>query len=132
MLIVYTDGACLGNPGPMGIGIVIYADGKIVREISEYIGEGTNNIAEYSALIKALKEIKKLGARKAIIRTDSQLLTRQLSGDYKIKNKKLKELKAIVDDLMSGLVIEIEHIPREENTKADELSKKAAEKGAKR
>ena len=59
-------------------------------------------------------------------------MTRQLSGDYKIKNKKLKELKAIVDDLMSGLVIEIEHIPREENTKADELSKKAAEKGAKR
>jgi len=132
MLVIYTDGACFGNPGPMGIGIVIYADGKIVREISEYIGEGTNNIAEYSALIRALKEVKKLGEREVIIRTDSQLLARQLSGEYKIKNKKLKELKALADDLMAGLVVKIEHIPREQNAEADELSKRAAEKGAKK
>jgi len=132
MLVIYTDGACFGNPGPMGIGIVIYADGKIVREISEYIGEGTNNIAEYSALIRALKEVKKLGEREVVIRTDSQLLARQLSGEYKIKNKKLKELKALADDLMAGLVVKIEHIPREQNAEADELSKRAAEKGAKK
>jgi len=132
MLVIYTDGACFGNPGPMGIGIVIYADGKIVREISEYIGEGTNNIAEYSALIRALKEVKKLGEREVIIRTDSQLLARQLSGEYKIKNKKLKEMKSLADDLMAGLVVKIEHIPREQNAEADELSKRAAEKGAKK
>jgi ribonuclease HI len=132
MLVIYTDGACFGNPGPMGIGIVIYADGKIVREISEYIGEGTNNIAEYSALIRALKEVKKLGEREVVIRTDSQLLVRQLSGEYKIKNKKLKELKALANDLMAGLVVKIEHIPREQNAEADELSKRAAEKGAKK
>lgn len=127
MLIVYTDGCCLGNPGPMGIGVAIYEDGKLIAEISEYAGLGTNNVAEYLAVIRALSEIKKRGKSKAILRTDSQLLANQLNGIYKVKDKKLKKLKAEVDKLLSSLSVVVEHIPREQNTLADMLSKKGAE-----
>lgn len=131
MLFVYTDGACLGNPGPMGIGIVIYKNKTKIKEVSEYIGEGTNNIAEYKAFIRALVEIKKLGARDAIIYTDSQLLANQLNGLYKVKDAKLKKLKAKADELLFYLNVKIEHIQREKNSLADFLSKKAAEHGKK-
>ncbi|MEM4165819.1 MAG: ribonuclease HI family protein [Candidatus Bilamarchaeaceae archaeon] len=128
MLYVYIDGACFGNPGPMGIGVVIYKNKHKIKEISEYLGEGTNNIAEYSALIRALEEIKKFGESKALIRTDSQLLANQMSGLYKVKNHNLKILKSKADKLLQGMDVKIEHIPREHNTIADNLSKKAIAK----
>ena len=131
MVIAYCDGACFGNPGPMGIGAVIWKDGKKLQEISEYIGSGTNNIAEYSAVIRALIEIKKLGARskrlEAIIRSDSQLLIRQMNGEYKVKEKHLKALKLKIDELRIGMHVKFEHIPRERNKSADYLSKIAIE-----
>ncbi|MEM4208082.1 MAG: ribonuclease HI family protein [Candidatus Bilamarchaeaceae archaeon] len=128
MLYVYIDGACFGNPGPMGIGVVIYKNKHKIKEISEYLGEGTNNIAEYNALIRALEEIKKFGESKALIRTDSQLLANQMSGLYKVKNHNLKILKSKADKLLRGMDVKIEHIPREHNTIADNLSKKAIAK----
>jgi len=125
MLIIYTDGACFGNPGPMGIGVVVYKGHKKIMEISEYAGEGTNNRAEYLALIRALEIAKKLEEKEVLIRTDSQLIERQIKGHYKVKNAGLKPLKAKADKLMSELKVEVEHVTREKNEEADELSKRA-------
>lgn len=125
MLIIYTDGACFGNPGPMGIGLVVYEGKKKLMEISEYVGEGTNNIAEYLAVIRALEIAGKMKEREVHIRTDSQLVERQIKGEYKVKNPKLKPLKAKVDRLMIEMKVKVEHITREKNEHADELAKRA-------
>lgn len=126
-IAAYCDGACFGNPGPMGIGVVIWKDGKKLKEISEFIGNGTNNIAEYNAAIRALQEIKKLGEKELILRSDSQLLIKQMNGEYKVKEIHLKALKLKVDELRLGMHIKFEHILRESNKIADYLSKKAIE-----
>jgi len=125
MLIIHTDGACFGNPGPMGIGIVVYRGKKKIMEISEYVGEGTNNIAEYLALIRALEIAKRIGENEVHIKTDSELLARQINGEYRVKDRKLKPLKARVDALMRGMKVKVEHVPREQNEEADRLSKRA-------
>jgi ribonuclease HI len=132
MLIIYTDGASLGNPGPMGIGIVIYKGKLRVEELSEYIGVGTNNIAEYTAVIKALQTAHRMGEREVHIKSDSQLVVRQLNGEYKVKDLKLKPLKRKIDHLCKGLEVHFEHIPRDKNEEADQLSKEAAELGKER
>ncbi|MFH0738174.1 MAG: ribonuclease HI family protein [Candidatus Micrarchaeota archaeon] len=132
MLTIFTDGASFGNPGPMGIGIVIYRDGIIVEELSEYIGKGTNNIAEYTAVVRALETVHEMGEMDAHIKCDSQLIVCQLNGEYKVKDAGLKPLKERIDRLRKGLNVKFEHIPREKNAEADELSKKAAELGKKR
>jgi ribonuclease HI len=125
MLIIYTDGACFGNPGPMGIGLVVYKGTKRVMEVSEYVGEGTNNKAEYLALIRALEIARKMGEKEVHIKTDSQLIERQIKGEYKVKNAGLKPLKAKVDKLMAEIKVKVEHITREKNKHADELAKRA-------
>jgi ribonuclease HI len=134
-LTIFTDGASLGNPGPMGIGVVVYLHGKKIKEISEYIGHGTNNIAEYTALIRALEFAvgfaKESGAKDVHIKADSQLIIRQMNGEYKVKDEKLKPLKRKADSLCIGLHVKFEHIPREKNEEADVLSKEAAERGKK-
>ena len=131
-ITAYCDGACFGNPGPMGIGIVIWKDGKKLQEISEFIGDGTNNIAEYNAVIRALQEIKRLaagsGKQEAVIRSDSELLIKQMNGEYKVKVRHLKPLKLKIDELCIGMHVRFEHVPRESNKGADYLSKKAIEK----
>jgi len=132
MLIAYTDGASLGNPGPMGIGVVLYREGFRIEELSEYIGDGTNNIAEYTAVIRALETAHRLGDKTVHIKSDSQLIVRQLNGEYKVKDPKLRPLKKQVEDLCYGIEVEFEHIPREKNTEADDLSKEGAELGRKR
>jgi ribonuclease HI len=132
MLVIYTDGCCLGNPGPMGIGVVIYRDGLRVEELDEYIGDGTNNVAEYTAVIRALETAHEMGDKKVHLKSDSQLLVQQLNGEYKVRDPKLRQLKAHVDQLCTGLEIHFEHIPREKNGEADKLSKEAAELGRKR
>jgi ribonuclease HI len=131
-LYIFTDGASFGNPGPMGIGIVIKKNGTVLKEISEYIGEGTNNIAEYTAVIRALEYAKEKGEKEVHLRSDSQLIIRQLTGDYRTKDPKLKPLKRRIDLLLKEMNVVFEHIPREQNSEADELSKKAAEKGKKK
>lgn len=132
MLIIFTDGASLGNPGPMGIGIVIYKDKFRIEELSEYIGKGTNNVAEYTAVVRALETVHEIGAIDVHIKSDSQLIVRQLNGEYKVKDPKLRPLKRRIDILCKGLRVSFEHIPRDKNEEADALSKEGAERGKKK
>ncbi len=129
MLTIYTDGASLGNPGPMGIGIVIYKEGVRAEELSEYLGEGTNNIAEYTAVLRALETAVRMGEREVHLKSDSQLVVRQLNNEYKVKDEKLKEIKKKIDAIRSDMDVTFEHIPREKNEEADALSKSAATRG---
>ena len=92
-LIIYTDGGARGNPGPAGIGAVVYdADKKVIAEISEYIGEGTNNQAEYKALLAGAKKAKELGATAVDFFLDSELVVKQMRREYKIKEPTLASL----------------------------------------
>jgi len=125
MLTIYTDGACFGNPGPMGIGVVVYRGRSSLMEVSEYAGEGTNNKAEYLAFIRALEIAKKLEEKEVHIRTDSQLIEKQIKGHYKVKNAGLKPLKEKADKLMKEMKVKVEHVSREQNQRADELAKRA-------
>ncbi len=129
ILDIYIDGACVGNPGPAAIGIVVKEGGKVVKKLSQAIGIATNNIAEYTALIYALKEA--LNRKRSIIRlhTDSELIYNQLKGTYKTKNEKIKSLFAEVQQLAQQFErIEMKQIPREQNRDADGLAKKAINK----
>ena len=122
-LKIFIDGACRGNPGPAGIGIVFFDGKKNLKEISKAIGEATNNIAEYSALIFSLIEALALKAERIQICSDSELVCRQLGGKYKIKNPKLKFLYDEALTLFKCFKsVEIKHIPREENKQADRLA----------
>ena len=132
MIIAYTDGACFGNPGPMGIGVAIYKDGVRVEELSEYIGHGTNNIAEYSAVIKAIKTARSMGENQVHIKSDSQLVVKQLNNEYRVRDPELTVLKKGVESLCVGIDVRFEHIPREKNSEADKLSKEGIEIGSKR
>lgn len=123
--ILHCDGASSGNPGKAGIGVVIQS-GSNTCEISEYIGTATNNIAEYSALIKGLSKAKELGIDELNIFLDSELVVKQISGSYKVKNDKLKQFheKALI--LLNAFKsYDIKHIPREQNKEADKLAKEA-------
>jgi ribonuclease HI len=96
-LIIYTDGACRGNPGPAGIGIVICNEsGKIIKEDKGFIGNATNNIAEYRALIKALELASDFSVTRVECFSDSELMVRQLNGAYRVKDEKLHELFLLV------------------------------------
>jgi ribonuclease HI len=122
-LEIYIDGASKGNPGHSGVGIVIYRDGQMLKCISSYIGKATNNIAEYTALIYALEEALLLKAKSLKINTDSQLLARQINGNYKVKHSGLIGLYERAVHLLSGFEkVLIKHIPREENSCADKLA----------
>lgn len=127
---LYTDGASRGNPGPSGIGVLAKDEtGEFIFQHYKYIGIGTNNQAEYTALIEGLKKLMHLHAPGEIdltVNADSQLMIRQLRGEYKIKNKKLAELKNNVDKLIGSFKkVKFVHIPRELNKEADKLANKA-------
>ncbi len=128
-LEIYIDGACSGNPGEAAIGVLVQENSKRIKEISKTIGQGTNNIAEYSAFIAALKEAALLKADKIRIYTDSELLFKQSTGQYKIKNENLKllfeEAKGLAEKFKA---VEIKQIPREQNSAADQLASKALKK----
>ena len=128
MLTIQFDGACFGNPGPMGLGVAILADGKVVKRISESAGKGTNNIAEYSAALRGLEEARKLKAREVVVQGDSQLVIRQLKGEWKVKEKHLQELHAKIRKMEKEfLTVKYQWVRREQNTLADELSKRGVE-----
>jgi ribonuclease HI len=99
-IVIYTDGGSRGNPGPAAIAVLIYdSRGKLLASHSEYIGETSNNVAEYRAVLKALKLAKKHGAGGAVSCVmDSELVARQLSGKYKVKKPHLRELYSLVKD----------------------------------
>lgn len=128
---VFTDGGARGNPGPAGIGCVIYDENSTeLKSISKYIGETTNNQAEYSALIEALKWIKDnftSDIEKIICMLDSQLVVEQLKGNYRVKNQDLAVLFLETKKLCENLDINIEflHIPRNQNKIADKLVNQA-------
>ena len=130
-LKIYIDGGSRGNPGPSAIGSVIYdKNDNIVEEISLFIGETTNNMAEYTALDAALETIKKYrnkyNIRRIMIFTDSKLLFSQVKRIWKIKNENIFEVyKKIVKKLNEYDVVDLRLIPREENTAADTLVNRA-------
>ncbi len=123
-IVVYTDGASRGNPGKAGIGAVIYdQNGQVLKEISEYIGEATNNVAEYKAVIAGIRAGIDLKATMIEVNADSQLLVRQLNGEYRVKNEGLKPLyKEALKILSCFKSYKIKHIPREKNKIADKLA----------
>lgn len=125
--LLYIDGGARGNPGPAGIGVVILdASRHKVKEVYRYIGEATNNIAEYSALICALEEALGLAAREIVIHMDSELVARQLSGEYRVKNEDLKAFFEKALELLKAFhSFEIKHIDRARNKDADRLVNKA-------
>lgn len=123
---IYCDGASRGNPGDAGIGCLIILDNKKI-EISEYIGKTTNNVAEYTALIRGLEEALKERAEEIEIISDSELLVRQINGIYKVKNKKLIPLYERAKELLNKFKkYQIFHVYRENNFIADSLAKEAS------
>ncbi len=128
---IYTDGACRGNPGPAGIGALILDDkGQAVAELSGFLGNATNNIAEYTALIKALEKALSLSISEVEIFTDSQLLVKQVLGEYKVKNEILKNLYQRVKQLEKQFDrFVINHVPREKNKFADRLANRGIDQG---
>lgn len=132
-LIIYTDGGARGNPGPAGIGAVLYNENKeVVAEISEYLGETTNNQAEYRAVLAAIKKATELKANELEFYLDSELVVKQLKREYKVKNADLAPLfLQIYNQSLSFKKISFTHIRRELNTVADKLANEAMDKGTK-
>ena len=126
-LIVYTDGGARGNPGKAGIGVVIEevdtkGERKTVVEYGEYIGETTNNVAEYRALLSGLTKLKSLGATEVVCYLDSQLVVRQMRREYKVKDKDLAVLFVKAWNVALGFKkITFTEIPREKNKRADRM-----------
>ena len=122
---IFTDGGARGNPGPSGIGGVIKSPlGSVLVEISEYIGEATNNVAEYTAVLRTLEKAKELGIKNIQLYADSKLVVEQLSGRWKVKEPTLKELvKKILEIKFEAIMFN--WIPRKENVHADQLANKA-------
>jgi ribonuclease HI len=126
-IYLYTDGGSRGNPGPAGIGIIMLdAAKKKIKESFRYIGETTNNVAEYSALIQGLEEAIALNADEVIINLDSELIVKQLKGEYKVKDAAMKELFGKAIGILKRFgSFEIRHIERAKNKEADRLVNKA-------
>lgn len=132
---VWTDGGARGNPGPAGYGVVIKDEaGKNLAEIAEYIGETTNNQAEYWGLVTALEKVRAFAGgepARVVVKMDSELIVKQMNGEYKIKNEGLKPLywKIRESILALGGNVTFTHIPRRENKEADALSNVAMDRG---
>jgi len=126
-ILMKVDGACYPNPGNMAIGIVIYKDGELFKKISEAIGYGTNNIAEYKALIRGLEEVKKINPERIDVYCDSQLVVKQLNKKYKVKNKGIIPLFSRVEEIIRTIPGKIYFIwdRRDNNFVADGLAKRA-------
>ena len=126
---IYIDAATRGNPGKSGIGVIIRdGEDKIINTISEYIGITTNNVAEYTALIYALQEALIMKVKEVTIFTDSELVAKQVSGEYIVKAEDLKRLRKQVDHLSKGFEkVDIQFIKREKNKSADTLANQALE-----
>ncbi len=128
-MVICTDGASLGNPGLAAIGAVLKdGQGRLVARISRCIGKATNNQAEYRAIIAALEEAIGLGAEEVDIKSDSELVVKQIEGSYRVKKATLKPLYQRVRQLQESLKgFTISHVPRQQNREADRLANKALE-----
>ena len=129
---LYVDGASRGNPGHAGVGVVLKGeDDAVILKKQEYIGTATNNVAEYTALIFALEACRQRGIKRIKIFSDSQLMVRQLRGEYKVREPHLKELYRKVLELLNFFDwYDIIDIPREHNAEADRLANRAIDMNA--
>lgn len=130
---VFTDGASRGNPGHAGLGVIVEeAGGATLVEWSEYLGQCTNNVAEYRALLAAFDQLAALPPKPTVFHLDSELVVKHLNGEYRVKDAKLKVL---YDDVRRRLVAipgaTFVHIPREQNARADRLANEAIDRAIK-
>jgi ribonuclease HI len=130
-LVVHVDGGARGNPGPAAIGVVIsQPDGTVVDQVAERIGSATNNVAEYTALLRGLERAKELGAEEIEIVNDSELVARQLTGVYKVKHPAMRPLHQNATEALRGFARwSIRSVPRAQNAHADALVNKALNAG---
>jgi len=131
-LRVHTDGAARGNPGPAGAAALLFDEsGACVAEVARYLGVATNNVAEYRALLLGLARAKELGAKSVEVVTDSELMARQWSGEYRVKNKDLKPLYEEARACARAFErVEVRHVRRGENAAADEAANRAIDTGS--
>ena len=123
---IYSDGGARGNPGPAGLGVVIWQGHQLVGRFKKYIGEATNNQAEYQAILFGLQKARELGASEASCFLDSELVVKQLNMDFKIKNKDLGPWFIKIWNLRQEFKkVVFAYIPREENREADKLVNQA-------
>src|SRR3954453_6137403 len=124
--VIHIDGASRGNPGDAAYAVVIALPGQSPIEEAGVLGKETNNVAEYTALIKALEKAQHLGLHRLHIHSDSELVVKQVKGEYKIKNDDLKWLADEARKLMKEFAsVTLQHIRREQNKRADELCNQA-------
>jgi ribonuclease HI len=127
---VYFDGASRGNPGPAAVGWVVVSGDGIVAEGGDRIGEATNNRAEYEALVRALEAARDVGVSEVDVRGDSELVVRQVRGEWDTNDPALRERRVRVRELLTGFDRwSIEHVPREINDRADDLANEALDDG---
>jgi len=137
-VIAYTDGGARGNPGPAGIGVQIQdSDGKVLKEVSKFLGNATNNFAEYNGVLVALQTLKAMFGKSTRemdveLRMDSELVKKQLNGEYQIKEPGLVPYFIEIHNLRVSNFphLTLTHIPREKNKEADRLSNEAMDKGS--
>jgi ribonuclease HI len=133
-IYIYTDGGSRGNPGPAGSGAVVYKNGEEVALVSKFLGTQTNNWAEYEALILALEAAQTFFGspvrEPVVVRMDSELIVKQMKGEYRVKDAELKKkhqrVQAIIAETFPTIVFE--HVRREENARADELANEAMDR----
>jgi ribonuclease HI len=128
-VIVCSDGAARGNPGPAGIGVVVKTPrGRVLAEVARGLGVATNNVAEYEAAIEGLRQAVRAGARRVLLRADSRLLIEQLAGRFRVKNPTLIRLHTEARSLARRFEeVRYEHIPRERNREADRLANRGVD-----
>jgi ribonuclease HI len=131
-LVAYVDGGCLGNPGPSGIGVVISGLAAGPVRIAKWIGNQDNNVAEYAALMEALQYAVALKARKLHVYSDSQVVVRQMTGEYECRSPRLYSLHWTCRKLARSLKFSISHVRREFNVEANRLAQSALKRRKKR
>jgi ribonuclease HI len=128
---IHIDGAARGNPGPAAFAFIIQKPGSPAIEEKGLLGVTTNNMAEYSALVRVLERAADLGVKRLLIHSDSELLVKQMNGEYRVKNADLREMYDRAKELICKFdSVQIRHIRREQNARADELCNQALDGGA--
>lgn len=130
-LVAHIDGGARGNPGPAGYGVVLHdQSGREVHSFCKYLGHRTNNYAEYSGLLAALEYVTGLEERKLHVLSDSELLVKQMKGQYKVRHPELRQLYDQAQKMVAKLEwFRIDHVRREQNREADKLSNQAMDAG---
>ena len=135
-IVIYTDGASRGNPGPSSIGVAfVHPDGTLLKEFGERLPNGTNNEAEYMAVVFGLKKLRSLVGAEHLsrmtveLRMDSQLVARQITGEYKLENEKVFKSFIMIWNIRQDIgKLIVKHVPREKNTIADRLANEALDR----